>query len=78
MTFSREVRNASAGSFQESRRAQRVRIILYALVRVRLPSPQGPDRPRQRGNGAIDAPHGGKQEDQKLQKGMNSKRRSAP
>ena len=40
-TFSQEVRNASAVSLQESRRAQRARNSIYALVRVRLPSPQG-------------------------------------
>src|SRR5205085_7659977 len=40
-TLSQEVRNASAVSFQESRRAQRARNSMYALVSERLPSLHG-------------------------------------
>jgi hypothetical protein len=40
-TLSQEVRKHSAVSFHESLRAQRARKSIYALVRVRLRSPQG-------------------------------------
>jgi hypothetical protein len=47
-TLSHEVRNASAVSFHESRRAQRARNNMYARVRVRLPSPHGTHRVKQK------------------------------
>src|SRR6185295_16131720 len=40
-TLSQEVRKASAVSFHDSRRAQRAKKSMYALVSVRLPSPEG-------------------------------------
>jgi len=76
-TFSHEVRKAWAVSFQESRRAQRARNSMYALVNVALAvAPRNFLDDDRLTAAAIDAPHGIEQKNQEAQKGMNSKRLS--
>jgi RNA 3'-terminal phosphate cyclase (ATP) len=77
-TFSHEVRNASAVSFHDNLRAQRARNNMYALVRVRLPSPQGTSStattPRRRQSTRRIVY---RRKTRNTHRGMNSNRRSA-
>src|SRR5262245_47964435 len=72
-----EVRKASAVSFQDSRRAQRARKSIRALVSAFAVAPRDFLDGHHAAAAAIDAPHGVKQENKDPHKGMNSKRRWA-